>query len=235
VTIFSALRSEFGENIQAYETMSQDCVDVVLRYAPKCSAPLESKSPWYLLVEITGSADHLRAQIEDFLAAMFEKNLLQDATIAQNETQRKNFWLLREEASPGARYYPGGSIKHDVSVPIAAMPDFVREANAVASKIVPKMKPAIFGHAGDGNLHYDLCQDAGLSNEEFLAMWDQVSHAVHDVAAKYNGSMAAEHGVGAFKVDELAQRKSTVEMELMHKVKQALDPQGLMNPGAVLK
>jgi len=235
VTIFSEIRGMFGENVQAYEVMSQDCVDVVLRYAPKCSAPLEGKSPWYLLVEVTGSADHLRAQVEDFLAAMFEKNLLQDATIAQNEAQRKQFWLLREEASPGARYYPGGSIKHDVSVPIAAMPDFVREANDAVAKLVPQPKMAIFGHAGDGNLHYDLCQDAGWSQEKFLGMWDEISHVVHDIGLKYGGSMAAEHGVGVFKVEELEQRKSPVEMELMHKIKQALDPQNIMNPGKVLK
>ena len=237
VALLGELRAVFGENIQAYELLSKSSIECAVSFNPQCRAPMALSAPWYILSEITGGKknDALRAQVEDALAKAMDKKLITDATLSQNEAQRKNFWTLRESLSGGAQAQPGGCIKHDVSVPIFKIPDFVRDANVAAEKLLPGSNPVIFGHAGDGNLHYDLTHPDKNMKPTVLAKWDEVLRAIHDVAQKYDGSIAAEHGIGTFKVTELAQRKAVVEMDVMRKIKAMLDPEGLFNPGAVLK
>lgn len=236
-SILGSLRNVFGENVQAYELLSRSSIEAAIRFNPQCRAPLELKAPWYILSEITGGSatTNLRAQVEDVLAALMEQNLIADATIAQNETHRREFWTLRESLSGGAQAQPGGCIKHDIAVPIFKIPTFVKQANMATEKLIPGSNPVIFGHAGDGNLHYDLTHDDAAMKPTMLAKWDEVLHAVHDVTQGLDGSIAAEHGIGTFKVNELAQRKEAVELDLMRKIKNVLDPDRLMNPGVVLK
>ncbi|MDB5478030.1 MAG: putative glycolate oxidase subunit GlcD [Alphaproteobacteria bacterium] len=237
VAFLPVLRDAFGENLLAYEVLSRCALDCALEYNKSGIEPLATRTDWTLLIEICGSSESgaLRQQVEDVLALGFEKELLSDATIAQNEEQARQFWTIRESVSDAVQARPGRSIKHDIAVPIAAMPGFVRDAVAAARLILPNVEAAIFGHAGDGNLHFDLVKGEAMPVEEYLSQWKQVNHAVHDVVQNYNGSIAAEHGIGFSKVGEMAQRKSPVEMELMRKIKAALDPDHLMNPGKVLQ
>jgi len=230
IALLSEAKAQFGDNLLAFELIGRRGVEFACLYNPQCADPLKIQAPWYVLAEVTGVA---RDRVEEFLAYSHEKNLILDATIAQSEAQRTMFWTLRESVSDAQRYV-GGSIKHDISVPIFKIPEFIREATKLVEEMVEGVRPVIFGHVGDGNLHFNLTEPVDADKEAFLAMWNDVNHAVHDIVQKYNGSIAAEHGVGVFKAEELAARKSPVEMELMRSVKRALDPDHIMNPGKIL-
>lgn len=235
IALLSHLRGTFGENIQAFELITKHSAECAIAHNPQCVAPMAMDAPYYVLVEIAGGKnnDNFAAAVEDALAGAFEKNILNDALIAQNEQQRRVFWVVRESASDGAQAI--GSIKHDISVPVSKIPEFVREANMALERLIPGIRAALFGHAGDGNLHFDMTPPIGMDEHEFQSRWSEVNHVMHDVVQKYNGSIAAEHGIGTFKPKELAQRKSPVEMDMMRKLKRAIDPQNIMNPGKVLE
>lgn len=230
VAWLSELRTQFGNALLAYEVMAQQSLHYSVHYGIEKQAPLKMDAPWYVLIEIT---QHDSAQIEQALARAFETQRITDATMAQNETQRRALWHVREIASDAAQSQDGGSIKHDISVAIVDMPAFVTQADALAHSIIPDVKPAIFGHAGDGNLHYDLTKPDAMSVEDFRARWHDVNHALHDLVGKFNGSFAAEHGIGVFKATELIEHKDAVTLGLMHAVKQAFDPDARMNPGVL--
>jgi FAD/FMN-containing dehydrogenase len=230
VTLLADAKAAFGDNLAAFELIARRGVEFACTYNPQCSEPLATPAPWHILAETTGAP---RSAVEEFLGAAHEKKLILDATIAQSEAQRTMFWTLRESVSDAQRYV-GASIKHDISVPIFKIPAFIREATKLVEGMIEGVRPVIFGHLGDGNLHFNLTQPDGEEPEAFLAQWDEVNHAVHDIVMKYDGSFAAEHGVGVFKAEELAARKSPVEITLMKTVKRALDPNGIMNPGKVL-
>jgi FAD/FMN-containing dehydrogenase len=235
ITLLSDIKAAFGDNLLAYELIARRGVEFAVAYNPQVAEPLRTKSDWHVLVEIAAGKNNtgLRTRVEDVLEAALQKNLILDATIAQNDSQRQMFWILRESVSDAQRY-AGASIKHDISVPVFKIPDFIREATILVEKMIPGVRPVIFGHAGDGNLHFNLTQPEGADKEAFMARWDEINHAVHDIVQKYDGSIAAEHGVGVFKAAEMAQRKAPVELELMKKIKHAFDPQNIMNPGKVL-
>ncbi len=237
VALLGDLRAAFGENIQAFELMSKSSIECAIAFNPQCRTPIDLSSPWYILSEVTGGKknDGLQAQVEDVLASAIDKKRITDATIAQSDAQRQHFWTLRESLSGGAQAQKGGCIKHDVAVPIFKLSDFVRDANKVAAKLVPGSTPVIFGHAGDGNLHYDLTHHDANMKATMLEKWDDVLHAVHSVVEAYDGSIAAEHGIGTFKVAELAHIKQPTELNLMRGIKNLLDPDNLFNPGVVLK
>jgi FAD/FMN-containing dehydrogenase len=235
ITLLSELRSAFGENVSAYELLSKNALNYTLNYNKAVTRPVDTDAPWYILGEITGGPknEQLKTQLEDVLAACHIKNLILDATLAQNEQQRAMFWSLRECVSDAAQFQAGGSIKHDISVPVFKIPDFVRDALAVVEKIVPNVRPAIFGHAGDGNLHFDLTKPDKMPADEFVSKWPEIYHAVHDVVQNYNGSIAAEHGVGMFKAKEFVARKSPIDVQMMQALKHAIDPANIMNPGVI--
>ena len=151
----------------------------------------------------------------------------------KSDSQRQQLWNLREGLLDGQRY-EGASIKNDVSVPVYKIPEFVDDVTALVKHMIPGIRPVIFGHVGDGNLHVNLSQPVGADATEFLACWDEIGHAINDIVQKYQGSIAAEHGVGTFKAAEIAQRKAPVEIAMMRKLKHAIDPQNIMNPGKVL-
>lgn len=232
VEIFSRARDAFGQNIEAFELMPQAAFDLAAQVGPVCNMPLQTKTEWLLLGEIA-AASIPASQIEEFLAAQFERGLIVDATVAHNEAQRKELWFLREAVTETQRN-AGASIKHDIAVPVSSIPAFLREALPLVRKLLPGARPIVFGHLGDGNLHFNISKPQGADDAAFLARWDEVNHKVHDVVQKFAGSIAAEHGVGTFKRDEIAVRKSAVEMQLLRTVKDALDPQGLFNPNVLL-
>lgn len=171
--------------------------------------------------------------MENFLAAALEDGLVVDAAIAQSEAQRQTMWFIRE-AMVLAQAPEGASIKNDISVPISQVPEFIRRADAAVTALCPGVRPIAFGHVGDGNVHYNLQQPVGADGAAFLARWDELTEPVIDLVRDLGGSFSAEHGIGLLKVNELADYKSAVEMDLMRTVKNALDPKGLMNPGKVL-
>jgi D-lactate dehydrogenase (cytochrome) len=176
----------------------------------------------------------LRGALEDLLAQAMESSLVQDGVISSSEAQRNELWRIRASLAElqGAL---GGSIKHDVSVPVSRVADFILKANAAVSARLPGIRPYPFGHVGDGNIHYNLSQPAGADKTVFLKRWAEFNRIVHDIVVEMGGSISAEHGIGLVKIGELEHYAQKLELELMHRIKTAFDPQGIMNPGKLLK
>jgi FAD/FMN-containing dehydrogenase len=171
--------------------------------------------------------------MERMLEDAAERGIILDAAVAASLTQARDFWRLREAVSE-AQKPAGGVIKHDISVPVARIPEFVRRANTIVEELCPGSRPIALGHFGDGNVHYNIAQPAGMQKDAFLALWDRMMEAVHALAADMDGSISAEHGIGVMKRNELKRFKSEVELDLMRRIKSALDPKGILNPGKVL-
>ena len=232
---FLGLASERATgNVTSFELMLRLGVELVLRHGAGGRDPLPQPHPWYVLLELSSQArSGLRAVLEEILAEGLERGLVEDATIAESLDQTKMFWRIREMFGEVQRH-EGGSIKHDVSVPVAAVPAFIAEANAAVAKLVPAARPLPFGHLGDGNIHYNVAQPVGADKTEFLGHWSEINAAVFAVVAKYGGSISAEHGIGVMKRDLLPKVKDPVAYDLMCTLKRALDPKGILNPGKVL-
>jgi FAD/FMN-containing dehydrogenase len=219
--------------VTSFELMSQLGIAFVVRHL-KRRDPLRRPHPWYVLIELSSPAPQgLRPAAEDLLAEGMAHELIEDAALAASLDQAKSFWRLRHEI-PEAQKYEGGSIKHDVSVPVAAVPDFIAEASAAAQALVPGSRPCPFGHLGDGNIHFNVSQPAGADTAAFLARWEEMNAAVHAVVAKFGGSISAEHGIGLLKRALLPSVKDPVALDLMRTLKRTLDPKNILNPGKVL-
>ena len=220
--------------VTSFELMLRLGIELVLRHGAGCRDPLPEKHPWYVLIELSSQArSGLRAVMEEILAEGLERGLIEDATIADSLEQGKMFWRIRELFGEVQRH-EGGSIKHDISVPVAAVPAFISEASAAVIKLIPGSRPLPFGHLGDGNIHYNVAQPVGADKADFLNRWDEVNAVVFDVVAKHGGSISAEHGIGVIKRDLLPKVKDPVAFELMRTLKRTLDPKGILNPGKVL-
>jgi FAD/FMN-containing dehydrogenase len=235
IELLAQLRSASGDAIVTFEVMPRIVIDFELQYLKGISDPFERKHDWYVLIEVQSARDDeaLSAAIEISLGEAIEAALISDALVAQSEAQRAAFWSIRERVPEGERH-AGSSIKHDVSVAITDIPALVKEGTAAMLALVPKGRIVSFGHLGDGNLHFNLNQPDDMNRATFDAMTPQINRAVHDVVLKYRGSIAAEHGIGKLKRDEMAHYKSAVELDVMRAIKRALDPKGLMNPGKVI-
>jgi FAD/FMN-containing dehydrogenase len=234
VAVLTELQAAFGATLTACELVSDVALGLVLKNIHATQAPLAS-SPWYQLVELSGAGEEgdLRAALEDFLATLLERALISDAVVAQSSEQARRLWALRENISE-AQKIEGFSIKHDVSVPVSRIGEFIERADTALQQAFPAIRIVAFGHLGDGNLHYNQsCPDA-VENAVFLAAQPQVNQLVHDLVHALGGSISAEHGIGQLKRQELMRYKSPLELDMMRSVKKALDPQGLMNPGKVL-
>lgn len=220
--------------VTSFELMARQGVEVVLRHAAGVRYPLREQYPYSVIIELSSQArSGLRTALEDILTEGHARGLVQDAAIADSLEQAKAFWRIREMFGEMQRH-EGGSIKHDVSVPIAAIPAFIEEANAAVTRLVPGARPLPFGHVGDGNIHYNVSQPAGANTAEFMRREEEVHDAVFAIVAKYGGSISAEHGIGIAKRERLAQVKDPVALELMRALKRTLDPKGILNPGKVL-
>jgi FAD/FMN-containing dehydrogenase len=235
IELLSRLRTASGDAIVSYEMMPRIVLDLELKHVPNIIDPFEQPHPYYVLVEIQSARDdaQLVESIEASLADAIESSTVNDAVIAQNKAQRQAFWKIRELIPVGERH-EGGSIKHDVSVAITDIPALVKEGSAAMLSIVPNGRVVAFGHLGDGNLHFNLTQPLDMDRATFDSHTHAVNQAIHDVATKYRGSIAAEHGIGQLKKSELVRCKSEVELDLMRAIKKAVDPTGIMNPGKVV-
>jgi FAD/FMN-containing dehydrogenase len=220
--------------VTSFEIMTRAGIDAVLRFGSGCRDPLATRHEWYVLIELSSQArTGLREVMEEILAEGLSRGLVADATIADSLEQGKAFWRIRELFGEVQRHM-GGSIKHDVSVPVAAVPAFIAEANAAVTALIPGARPLPFGHLGDGNIHYNVNQPEGADKAAFLARWDEVNTVVFDVVKKFGGSISAEHGIGVMKRDILPRVKDPVALDLMRTLKRTLDPKGILNPGKVL-
>ncbi len=233
--LLAQMRAQLGDSLSAFELLQRSIVDFVLSGVPGHEDPLGTRSPWYVLMEVSGQGptDALAEPLANALAAAMEAGLVTDATIAQSMAQQKRFWKFREDVSEAQRVV-GNGVKHDVSVAVSAIPDFIARTDAALEKAYPGMRHCAFGHMGDGNIHYNPVGPVDWPGD-FQAERDRVNLIVHDIVAEFNGSISAEHGIGQLRLGENERYKSTVELELYRSVKRALDPMNIMNPGKLLR
>lgn len=235
LTLLDLARKSGGESVTAFELLPRIGIDFVLAHTPGTRDPFRERYPWYVLVELaSASAD---GGMKPLLLGLLEKataeGLIENAAVAETIAQRAAFWRLRDSL-PEAQKQEGGSIKHDVSVPVSKIPEFMERATALVTKKLPGVRIVAFGHVGDGNLHFNLSQPEKADLRAYLEKWDEVNGWIHDIAVGLGGSFSAEHGIGQVKRDALRHYKSKVEIDLMQRLKDALDPYGILNPGKVL-
>jgi len=235
LALFQVARSRAGDVLMACEAMSDFSVTIAEKHIEGARSPLEGRHGCYVLLEF-GSADadaDLNVLMEKVLGDAFEDMVIEDAVIAQSGAQADGLWRIRE-AIPEAQKKEGGSIKHDVAVPVSKTPEMIARATELVEKLIPGVRVVAFGHLGDGNIHFNLTQPEDADKIEFLSHWHAVNEQVHDLVVTMGGSFSAEHGVGQLKTGEMARFKSEVELDLMRTLKNALDPLNLLNPGKVL-
>ncbi len=236
VALLDRLRDASGDRVSSFELIPRIAVELTTRHIPGVRDPLDAPYPWYVLCELTSSraADPLEDLLEQSLAGALEEKLVLDAAVARNARDREAFWKLRETI-PEAQRHDGGSLKHDISVPVASIPDFIERGSRWIADNVPDGRLVSYGHVGDGNLHFNLSQAPGADRAAFLAREEPVKRAIHDLVRDFGGSFSAEHGVGRLKVGELERYAPPVELDLMRAIKRTLDPNGILNPGKVLR
>ena len=233
--LFTLAKAQAGPVLTGFEIMPRVGVEFCLRHLEGARDPLEGEHAWYVLMELSSGSEAfpVRDLMESILGEAFEEGLVEDAAFAQNLTQVQDFWHIRHGMSE-VQKPEGGSIKHDVSVPVASIPDFLDKAMAAVEDFVPGCRPVPFGHIGDGNIHFNVSQPVGADKEDYLAKWDEMNTIVHGIVGEFGGSISAEHGIGRLKRDLLKDVKQGIELDLMKRIKDAFDPKGLLNPGRVL-
>ncbi|MEM1284634.1 MAG: FAD-binding oxidoreductase [Pseudomonadota bacterium] len=235
LALFGQMQGLAGPSLTGFELMPRLGIDFVADHLEGARDPLEGTHAWYVLAEISSgrSEEDAESLLMEAMEAAFEKGLIEDAVVAQSLDQAQAFWHIRHGMSE-AQKPEGGSIKHDVSVPVASVPDFLDEAMAAVVDMVPGSRPLPFGHLGDGNIHFNVSQPVGGDRQAFLDQWAAMNGRVHGIVMDYGGSISAEHGVGQAKRNLLPQVKDLVALDLMRTIKKAIDPKGIMNPGKVL-
>jgi D-lactate dehydrogenase (cytochrome) len=224
-----------GERLTGFELFSDFCLSLVLKHFRDTAAPFPRRFPHHVLMELSDSqpGESVRALVESMLETALEEKSILDAVVAQSETQARAFWKLREFISE-AQAHEGPNIKHDVSIPISRIAEFIATTDAELARAHAGVRMVTFGHLGDGNLHYNVSAPEGVDPDVFVKNAAAINRLVHDSVARFGGSISAEHGLGQLKRDEIRRYKSPLELELMRKLKRALDPHGIMNPGKVL-
>jgi FAD/FMN-containing dehydrogenase len=238
VALLTRLREKIGGRVTAFELVGRPALELVLQHIPDSRDPLAGQPQWQVLIELTDTMEtDLAAPLEGVLAAAIEAGEASDAAVARSEAQARALWALRENISE-AQKIEGVSIKHDISLPVSRIAEFIARCDAILARDYPGVRIVCFGHLGDGNLHYNQSKPADRRGNEdnaaFIAQTDGVNRVVHDLAHELGGSISAEHGLGQLKREEILRYKSPTEMEMMRAVKRALDPRGIMNPGKVL-
>jgi FAD/FMN-containing dehydrogenase len=242
VELLSEAHAASEDNVTSCELMGRQGVDLVLSHIPGAADPLADKHDWYVLLEWSSSRARregenqggLREKMEAYLGEAMEKGLVLDAAIAQNETQARALWSLRENHTEASKR-EGPSIKHDISVSVSKIPQFIVEGLAAMKKALPECRPVTFGHVGDGNLHFNCQAPAGWDKPSFMKYAEAISGPIYDLVTAHGGSISAEHGIGRLKVEDLEHYRSKIELDVMRSIKRALDPDNLMNPGKVIR
>jgi FAD/FMN-containing dehydrogenase len=231
IKLLNAMQSHTGGMLSAFELIPRVALEFVTRHIDSTRDPLSAASPWYVLMEATGGrAANLAATFEAALADAIGDEIATDAVVASSETQSAALWKLRESISE-AQKREGASIKHDISVPVASIPDFLARATPQVLKLAPGARAVSFGHLGDGNLHFNFNSPRAGNDPAFLALWDEIQLTVHDIVKDFGGSISAEHGIGVMKVGTLPRYKSHEELDAMRTLKAAFDPKNILNPG----
>ena len=235
VELFSRTRRETSDFASSFELMSRVCLESAFDKIPDCSDFFSNAYPWYVLLELSDSTDEgiSRELNEKFLENMFELGLLLDAVLAQSEQQALQMWRLRE-AIVETQNYEGKSIKNDVSVPLSEISTFVQTTIAKLESLIPGARCFVYGHIGDGNIHFNISQPWDMEGEEFFDRWYEVTDIVHEIADELGGSFSAEHGIGLLKTEDMKKFKSVTELNIMQSIKSVLDAKNIMNPGKVL-
>jgi FAD/FMN-containing dehydrogenase len=234
LALFRLAREKLGQGVVSFELMKRIALEFVLKHGEGARDPLAEAHPWYVLMEVAAQVEGgLDEAVEAVLAEGLERELLTDAALAATLEQRLDFWRLRELVSETQKF-EGGSIKHDISVPVGVLPEFLASATAAVEAFLAGARVVPFGHMGDGNLHFNVSQPVGADKAAFLALWEPMNDVVHKIVAEMQGSFSAEHGIGRLKRDLLAKAKDPVTLDVMRRIKAALDPNGLLNPGKML-
>ena len=233
--LLGLLQARCGAALTGFELMSAFCLDLVAAQFPDLPRPFRERHPQYALVELSSneSDQHAHGLLESSIGEALEAGVALDAVLATSQQQALGLWRLREHI-PLAQAAAGKNIKHDISLPVSTIPEFILDADAALQQAFPGCQPVTFGHLGDGNLHYNVAPPAGVEHDAFLTHQAAVNRIVHDLVAAFGGSISAEHGIGVLKREELARYKSPVELGMMRAIKAALDPLGIMNPGKIL-
>ncbi|MGC3982014.1 MAG: FAD-binding oxidoreductase [Steroidobacteraceae bacterium] len=239
VTLLAHLRNGGSDSLTTFELMPRTALELVFAHINGSHDPFDATHPWYVLLEATSAkvGEHLQDELAALLEEAQQQDLIRDALLAQSESQREAFWRIRESI-PEAQTRAGGSIKHDISVTISELPRLIEEGMQLCKQLAPEGVLVVYGHLGDGSLHFNINTPpqlaGGSGRSEFLAKAGAIHRAMHELVARYRGSISAEHGIGQLKREELARYKDPVALAVMQSIKQALDPQGIMNPGKVL-
>ena len=237
VSLLAELRKYCGDLVSSFELVPDIAIKLVTEHLPSARSPLDTESPWYVLCEITSalSNEPLAERLEAALAAALETGLITDASLAQSERERQDFWFVREQI-PEAQRRDGPSIKHDISLPLDRLAEFIARTSDWLRDRVPEGFLVCYGHVGDGNLHFNINQSTKTAAAgALLARQDEIRRTIHDRVHELGGSFSAEHGIGRHKVEELERYATPLELELMRHIKRAFDPNGIMNPGKVLR
>ena len=234
MSLFAQARTATADQLTAFELIPRAGLDLARRHIPGTVDPLDAPHPWYLLLEMSSSEAEsgIRGLLERLLGAALEEGLVADGVIAESGAQAKELWRIREAIVEAQLY--SGSIKHDVAVPVSRVAEFITRASEAVCERLPGIRPIAFGHVGDGNIHFNLTQPEGMDKAAYLARWQEFNDIVHGVVRELHGSISAEHGVGMMKRDEITHYKAPIEIELMRRIKNALDPANIMNPGKVV-
>jgi D-lactate dehydrogenase (cytochrome) len=235
LALLGRARKATGDQVTGFELVPRIGLTMGCELVPGVSDPFAEPHEWYALIELSSSRPDagLQDMLEHLLGEAIEAGEVVDAVVASSLEQRKALWKIRE-GIPEAQKKAGGSIKHDVSVPVARVPAFIERASQAVEAALDGVRVVPFGHLGDGNIHFNLSQPVGADRQAFIGRWEEMNRIVHDIVVEMQGSISAEHGIGRLKKDELAHYKSPVELDLMRRIKQALDPRGIMNPGNIL-
>lgn len=232
--LFQLLRERLAGRLNAFEIIPDIGLELQLRHGMLDRDPTAGSSPWYALIEITRMAGTEPGALQAAVETGFERELIANAVFAESLADRTRMWSFREQMSE-VQSKEGASIKHDVSVPIAAIPQLIAEGSAAVERLVPGIRPVPFGHMGDGNIHFNFSQPVGVDGKTFMAEWDEKVHeAIYEVVLRLGGSVSAEHGIGQLKVALLRQVKDPIALAMMVAIKRALDPRGILNPGKML-
>ncbi|WP_262689503.1 FAD-binding oxidoreductase [Kordiimonas aestuarii] len=232
--LLASARIASGDRVSAFELMPRFGIELVLKHIPGTSDPLGGSHPWYVLTDIANSRGDaaLEHDISAWLETSIEDGVIADGSVAASLSQAADFWRLRESMSE-AQKIEGGSIKHDIAVPVSRVPVFLAKASDAVLELIPNARLVAFGHLGDGNIHFNLMQPQGTDKLQFLARWEEVATLVHDIVTGFGGSISAEHGIGTLKKRELSRLKSDASLAAMRSIKNALDPNTIMNPGVL--